>query len=49
MSIPEQYSVGKKEGQGKLSLHKAKSPQQVYSIQAFENGQFTPLEIPSRG
>ena len=31
------------------SLHKLKSSQQDYSIQAFQNGRFALLEIPSRG
>ena len=48
-SIPEQYSAGKKEGLGKSSLYKLKSSKQVYSIQAFQNGRFALLEIPSRG
>ena len=48
-SIPEQYSAGKKEGWGKSSLYKLKSSQQVYSIQAFGNGRFALLEIPSQG
>ena len=30
-------------------MYKLKSPQQVYSIQAFQNGRFVLLEIPSRG
>ena len=30
-------------------MYKLKSSQQVYSIQAFQNGRFTLLEIPSRG
>ena len=29
-------------------MHKLKSSQQVYSIQAFQNGRFALLEIPSR-
>ena len=36
-SIPKQYSAGKK-GWGKSPLYKLKSSQQVYSIQAFQNG-----------
>ena len=47
-SISEQYSPGKKEGWGKSSLYKLKSSQQVYSIQAFQNGRFALLEIPSQ-
>ena len=43
------HSAGKKEEWGKPSLYKLKSSQQVYSIQAFQNGSFALLEIPSRG
>ena len=39
----------KKKGGGKSSLYKLKSFQQVYSIQAFQNGRFALLEIPSQG
>ena len=38
----------KKKGWGKSSLYKLKSSQQVYSIQAFQNGRFALFEIPSR-
>ena len=47
-SISEQYSAAKKEEWGKSFLYKLKSSQQVYSIQAFQNGRFALLEIPSR-
>ena len=51
--IPDQFLSNilliKKEGLGKSSMYKLKSSQQLYSMQAFQNGRFALLEIPSRG
>ena len=46
--VKKKEGVGAGKGGEESSLYKLKSLQQFYSIQAFQNGRFALLEIPSR-